>query len=265
MTIRYAGPGAGSWRARQRARVRAWLQHERHPRLAVLLIVVLAGLAGLLASVVLRLAGLHDMWLRYPLAVLVAYGAFIGLFWVWLRRERVDGDVPDFSGLIPGQRGQASGDVIGKSGEFGGGGASGDFSASDIVSASGESAGQALPEAAAGGSGEILGAAGAAAGEGCGVVVLVGLVFVAIGAALWWMLSLAPVLATEVVIDALLAALLYRRLRRHNEPWLLRAIVRRTRVAFAVTAMAMSLAGAWMGYEQPRATTVGEFWTLRQQ
>ena len=66
------------------------------PRLQMTLIVALTGASGLLASFLMLRGGLDTMALRYPLAVAVAYGAFLLLLWAWLRtssREWVD--VPD--------------------------------------------------------------------------------------------------------------------------------------------------------------------------
>lgn len=45
-------------------------------------------LAGFLASVLLLKAGLEQMWLRYPLAVLFAWGVFLGLVRLWAELER---------------------------------------------------------------------------------------------------------------------------------------------------------------------------------
>ncbi len=66
-------------RARQHLQQRGW------PRLQMALIVALTGAAGFLASYLLRLAGIDAMLLRYPMAVLLAYGVFLLLVWIWIR------------------------------------------------------------------------------------------------------------------------------------------------------------------------------------
>src|SRR2546427_8543265 len=54
-------------------------------RLQMALIVALTGAAGFLASHLLRLAGVDAMLLRYPMAVLLAYGVFLLMMWIWIR------------------------------------------------------------------------------------------------------------------------------------------------------------------------------------
>ena len=72
------------------------LQAQSWPRLQMSLIVAFTGLAGLLASAVLLKLGVHGMAVRYPVATLLAYGAFLGLLWVWMRTRPEDwGDVGD--------------------------------------------------------------------------------------------------------------------------------------------------------------------------
>lgn len=50
----------------------------------MLLILWGTGMAGFLLSFLLLRAGLSAMWLRYPLAVGLAYGVFLALLRVWL-------------------------------------------------------------------------------------------------------------------------------------------------------------------------------------
>ena len=64
------------------------LQRKSYPRLHASLILLLTGLAGFFVSFVLLLAGVTAMWLRYPVAILVAYGVFLILLRVWLSLSR---------------------------------------------------------------------------------------------------------------------------------------------------------------------------------
>lgn len=66
-------------------RARRYLQQRGWPRLQMALIVVLTGAAGFLASNLLRLAGIDAMLLRCPMAVVLAYGVFLLLVWIWIR------------------------------------------------------------------------------------------------------------------------------------------------------------------------------------
>lgn len=89
-------------RARQHLRERGW------PRLQMALIVALTGAAGFLASHLLRLAGIDAMLLRYPMAVLLAYGVFLLLMWIWIRwrwDNVLDGRSPDVGSGSPSPRG----------------------------------------------------------------------------------------------------------------------------------------------------------------
>ena len=72
------------------------LQSQSWPRLQMSLIVAFTGLAGLLASAVLLKLGMHGMAARYQAATLLAYGAFLGLLWLWMRTRPDDwSDVGD--------------------------------------------------------------------------------------------------------------------------------------------------------------------------
>ena len=54
------------------------------PRVQMSLILAATGAAGFVASFVMLHLGVWRMWVRYPLAVLFAYGVFIVLLRVWL-------------------------------------------------------------------------------------------------------------------------------------------------------------------------------------
>ncbi|MBA2341534.1 MAG: hypothetical protein H0V88_14195, partial [Pyrinomonadaceae bacterium] len=63
------------------------------PRLQVSLILLLTGLSGFLISYSLLHLGVSWMWLRYPVAIMVAYCVFLLLLRLWLyyqgRRDSV--------------------------------------------------------------------------------------------------------------------------------------------------------------------------------
>lgn len=58
-------------------RLRRRLEHDSFPRVQMSMIVGLTGAAGLLFSFVLLQLGVTSMALRYPLALLLAYGVFL--------------------------------------------------------------------------------------------------------------------------------------------------------------------------------------------
>jgi hypothetical protein len=68
-------------------RVKRELEQRGYPRLQMFLLVCLTGGAGFLASYGLLYAGLTSLAVRYGLAVVIAYGAFLLLLWLWLRTD----------------------------------------------------------------------------------------------------------------------------------------------------------------------------------
>ena len=189
-------PGSRSGEA---MRARRQLQHRGWPRLQMAVIVVLTGAAGFLASHVLRLAGMDAMLLRYPLAVLIAYGAFLLLMWVWIR-WRWDA-VADGLGSAPGGGDSQASPWTGSGGHSGGGGASaswGEAAASSSASADSAS----LLDVADGEAGLPLLAI-------LGIMALVATVLVASV----WVVWSAPVLMAELLVDAAIAGGLYKRMQ----------------------------------------------------
>jgi hypothetical protein len=57
--------------------IRERLGRAGFPRVQMLIVVTMTGLAGFLASVVLLHWHVHAMWLRYGLSVALAYGCFL--------------------------------------------------------------------------------------------------------------------------------------------------------------------------------------------
>ncbi|HEX5277217.1 MAG TPA: hypothetical protein VFW42_06075 [Fluviicoccus sp.] len=204
-------------------RIRDMLERHGYPRLQMLLLVVLTGASGFLSSTLLLKMGLSVMWLRYPLAVGVAYLVFLGLLWWWLRSR-----AEDYSSLDPGSLpGRSDGGVEGQGGEFGGGGASGSF-----ADGTGES------------DGPVEGALEAAAQA---EEFAIPLVLMVLGAVLLFssllMVYSAPTLFAELLLDGVLAAGLYRRLSRVERRHWLETAIRRTMWPFLLTAGVAAVLG----------------------
>jgi hypothetical protein len=184
-------------------RARQQLQRGGSPRLQMAVIVLFTGVAGLLASHLLRMGGIDTMLLRYPLAVLLAYATFLLLMWAWLRWRGdvvADAMIPDVGGLggfsMPG----AGLDWFGGGGRSGGGGASGTW-------------GQAVGSGSGASEDTVLDLADGDAGVPIlAVLAFVALVATAVVAASWVIWS-APVLMAELLVDAAIAGGLYRRMQ----------------------------------------------------
>jgi hypothetical protein len=192
-----------SSRSTEAMHARRQLQHRGWPRLQMALIVVLTGAAGFLASHVLRLAGMDAMLLRYPLAVLVAYGVFLLLMWLWIR-WRWDA-VADGLGSGPGGGSSPGSPWSGSGRHSGGGGASaswGESAASSSTSADSAS----LLDVADGEAGLPLLAV-------LGIIALVATVLLASV----WVVWSAPVLMAELLVDAAIAGGLYKRMQGMQE------------------------------------------------
>lgn len=244
------------WRQRRVARLQTLIETQSNPRIALFFIIFLAGLAGFVTSVGLLQMGLTHMGLRYPLALLAAYLVFLLLLWLWLRTREDPSDIADLplpnggggSSSLP----EANVPILRPGGgNFGGGGASADFGSSDLAGTVVKSKG----EIAHGAAETVV----AAAGEGCAVLVVVFVVLAAIGAVLVWVLSMAPVFLAEIILDAILIATLYKRLRKLDGAYWWEAMVRRTRVPFLVVVFLAGIGGTMLHGYAPEAETLGYF------
>ena len=222
-------------RLRQRAirRIQGELESSGFPRLKMLLIVGLTGGAGFLASYLLLQSGMLNMTLRYPLAVGVAYLVFLLLLWLWLRTKAEDySDLP--SPDLPS--GRASGEACSPSVDIGGAGES--SALGDVAEAVSGADELAIP---------LL-----------GLLLVAALVF-----ASGWIIYSAPLLFAELLVDGVLSASLYRRIKglsasTDTPHWLMTAL-RRTFWPFALTALTCAIAGAVMHGLAPEAHSIGGF------
>ena len=248
--------------------VRAGLVRRTSPRMHMLGLVVVTGGVGFLASYALLHAGLRSMALRYPIAALVGYAVFLGLIRLWIRQYRVtaratsrksrydfDLDVTD----VPLDQIFSSAPPDAFEGFGGGGGFSGGGGGSDWGGPSVSSSAVAPPPAASGGGG------GASSGGGWDLDLdgdAVWLIPIAIIAAIVlcvvaYLTYLAPTLFAEVLLDAGLAAGLYRRLIREERSSWLRTAMRSTVVPACFVAALLALAGTIMQGVYPDAVSVG--------
>lgn len=211
------------------ARIRDRLLRFGFPRLRMLLLVLLTGGSGLLASYIMLRAGLASMPLRYPAALLLAYAVFLLLLRAFAERGADNFDVPGGSGGNTGDSARAT---------------SGDHAAA----------------AHAHNSGWLDGAAGA---DEAALPLLLVVTVVAIACASLWVVVSAPTLFAELAIDGALSATLYRRLRGLETRHWLDTAVRHTIVPFAVTAVAVVTFALVAQHVRPDAHSIGQVFAHR--
>lgn len=236
-------------RQREINRIGQRLLHHGYPRIEMAFLVLVTGLAGFLASFAMLHAGVQSMALRYPLATGCAFIALLLQLWVWLKLRRDwREDLADAAIDISTDSIDTPAGFSGHGGTFDGGGASGNFDmpGTDLFSKPVEAAANAEEAAIP-------------------LFALIGIVAVALSMLLlaFSMVSTAPFLFAELLIDGAMSATLYRRLRHLPQRHWTATAVRRTVVPFALSALLLALAGFGMAWAVPGAHTVGEFLHLR--
>ncbi len=230
-------------------RLRLRLSRDGWPRLQMSFMVAITAGAGFLASWIFLHAGLRSMPARYALATAVAYGVFLMLLWFWLRTRGSDWLDAHDPGIPTGGRSkndpQDAGDTsssydvhdvslpdVGRGGSGGGGSGGGTFDSLDF----GDADAFTIPIV---------------------VIVIVAAIVVSSFMVVWS----APVLFAELLVDGILAAGLYRRLKHIETSHWLTTAIKRTFWPFAATAAIAATVGWAVQSAQPRAVTVGEIVT----
>jgi hypothetical protein len=187
----------------------------------------MTGAIGFLSSVALLHSGVHQLWLRYPLAVAIAYAGFLLLLWCWLRlklSDVLDGmDVP-MDGSSPG-----AGHGCSVSHSPGGGGHGETIDAPPDIDV----------------------------GETAIVLICIAALGCAVWMAYWTVLS-APGLFAELILDSALATGLYRHLRHTPDRDWVHTALRRTGARFALVAIVYGVAGIAMHIYAPEAGSIGQ-------
>src|SRR4051812_39850804 len=215
---RSANPAVSELRPKSVREVEQRLKQATSPRLHMATIVCITGCFGFLTSFAMLKTGVTTMAIRYPVAVLGAYGLFIGIVRLWLLRYRLrerrradTGDdveihvaeVPWIDVLDPTVP-EPGAPSFGGGGGFSGGGSSRAFGTA-------ASEGRGAAPGSSDGSGE---GGGGFDLDGEGALVLIVLLAVAALASgvLLYVVFTAPTLFAELLLDVALATGLYRRL-----------------------------------------------------
>jgi hypothetical protein len=240
-----------------RGALMATVRHRLHPtdaRMQMALMTLLTGVVGFLASFALLRVGLDRLWLRYALALLMAYCAFFCLLRLWLRlhglRFGADeiADPTAVADALPDSGPPSVADFGGAGGRFGGSGATSQFGSPRLAA----TPGQAQSDGSSFEVGSLFDA-----DEFYLVLAIAAAVVGALFASLWIVYS-APSLLAELLVDGVLIGGLYRRLRREPpRSWMITAL-RRTALPFAATFLLFILAGLYIQHELPGARSMGD-------
>lgn len=184
--------------------------------------------SGILASKLLLLAGFHSMAWRYPVAVLLSYGVFLGLVRVWIGYVR--------SGASPGGGADALVDlgeaaIDGAGGKLpafrGGGGRSGGGGASDHwTSGHAPAARLASQSSSGGGIGDF--SLGDLDGDGWILIVLFIVLIVAILGCGFYLIYIAPEVLSEAAFQLVLASSLRKVSREMDATAWMGSVLKRT-------------------------------------
>lgn len=234
-------------------KIRGDLVRNSFPRLQMLLLVMLTGLSGFLVSYAMLHMGLVTMWLRYLVTFAFAYLMFLGFLWLWLRAQPDHyTEFPDISGLSPSGTNHTEACHHGAGGDFSGGGASSAFDgSSDHISVS-DDAGDTV--------GDALGAAAEAEEFAIPLVTLILIVTAALSSlfVIYSTIYLAPTLFAELLVDSMLSASLYHRLRGIETRHWMETAMRRTVLPFMLAAVMTAIAGWGMALYAPEAHSIGD-------
>jgi hypothetical protein len=232
---------------------------KSHPRLHASLILLLTGLAGFLASFVLLRLGIDAMWLRYPVAILFAYGVFLILLRVWLSlsRPRDFGlDIVDTTVEVVSEVSADPG--FGGGADFAGAGAGGVWqeSVSSVTSTRSVST---IASTNSSGSGGSIFNFDIDLDDAWIIIPVVLLLAAGVIAALY-VVYIAPALLAEILLDGVLMAGLYKRVKSIEHQHWLRSAFRQTVVPAIVVVVFFTVAGLAMQMAAPDARSIGEFW-----
>lgn len=243
-------------------RIAAALQHRFFLRLHMTAILTATLLVGLLVTRILYGLHLNIFAIRYALAVIVAYAAFVGCIKVWIwyvelcstRARRRGEDFLDglsfssngttsFSPDFGSGGGSSSSSLSGGGGRFGGGGASGSWGdgggdsktpAVAAIASSNRSSGSSKSSSGGGGDdlGELM------------LVVLIIAVLVAVVASFAWIIYAAPGILSEAAFNAALAGALVKHAHTATHGTWVGGVMKKTAIPFFLI-LALSIVLGW--------------------
>ncbi len=216
-------------RRRAIKRAEAWLRARESPRFHMFLIVSATGAAAFFFSFLMLNTGLHIMWIRYPLAVGLAYLVFLALLRVWLSYEESRKSPLTFENAWDAGDGavEVSDAVIGEM---------------DAVGSSPDSAGD---------------VAGALDPDEWTFVIIALAAVCGVFLAVLYVVWTAPVLLAEVLVDGLVMSRLYKKLKIADQSFWMFGVLRRTWLPALLVAVFFAIIGFIMQQIAPDAISIG--------
>jgi hypothetical protein len=202
----------------------------------------ITALAGFLVSVLLLKVGVGQMWLRYPLAVLIAWGVFLGLVRIWAEVERSTMRMDEDLGRVglPGDEPVAARESVWR----------GQPPESD-------------PEQWKWVGRVVEFLSNFLEFEGClAAAAIVAVIAMATGAAvaIGGMILQAEALLAEVLLDAVLITALYQRLRKKELDWWTSGVLQETLKPVLMIMGCLIIAGIFAHSYAPEARSIGGVW-----
>jgi len=243
------------------------LQHRFFLRVHMTAILTATILVGLATTYLLYRIHLNVFAIRYGLAVITAYAAFVGFIKVWLwyveycgRRRSSDSSDDWFDCINFSSGGSSSGSSVsfsGGGGKFGGGGASGSWASESMTAQAAPVVVAPPPKSSSSTSSKSSSKSSSGGGvDDLGELILVLLIIalvLAIIASFIWIVWAAPTILSEVVFNAVLAGALARHTHRATCGEWVGGVIKKTAIPFALILALSVTVGWWAQHTCPSA------------
>lgn len=224
------------------------------PRVQISLILALTALSGFLASFAMLHAGISSMTFRYPVAIAAAYCVFLLLLriWLWLQKNSLDADLTGLD--FPASHGYGGGAKqafnFGGGGDFAGGGGGVEWTENASVSGS------------AGGDSLLDNVDFDLDSEGIGLLILAVVAVIGAVLAAFYVVYIAPLLLAEILVDGVLVAGLYNRVKGIERQYWLKTAIKRTIIPAVLAVIFFAVAGYALHALAPETHSIGEVWQI---
>lgn len=234
--------------------IKLHLEKTTSPRLQMLLIVSITGAAGFLASFGLLQWEVNSIPLRYLISVLISYLTFLFLLWLWIqsKNEKEDHSVnldifPDSLPISSPSSSISETPFQGGTGEFGGGGAGGTFDSNVITDSFEDKSFNSIPEI------PLLEDA-----DDFAIPLFVIILLLSLLVCSFWIISSAPLLFAELLLDGAFSIGLYHRLSKIQTRHWLETALKRTALPFFTLGLIFVLTGFAIQLYSPQSKSLGE-------